>query len=236
MAEVGAYLTDHVLPHLPLRQWVLSLPKRLRPYLHHDSEVAGAVLKIFMRGLRSLLRTTSPGVPRDTHLAAVSFPQRFGGSLNPHFHFHVLAIDSVFSETSSREIRFHEAMLLTSEHGEKLARTTQRHVLRAFTRHGLLEEDAAADMLGWQAKRASAWTARCAWREDEPASNATGTGDWWRRQVSGSAGSSLLSITPAAGSRRRVCKAFLPVGARDNGKEPYEKCWWFPTSRTRPAP
>jgi hypothetical protein len=42
MAEVGAYLTDHVLPHLPLRQWVLSLPKRLRPYLHHDPEVGGA--------------------------------------------------------------------------------------------------------------------------------------------------------------------------------------------------
>jgi hypothetical protein len=47
MAEVAAHLTDHVLPHLPLRQWVLSLPKRLRPYLHHDARLAGAVLRIF---------------------------------------------------------------------------------------------------------------------------------------------------------------------------------------------
>jgi len=64
MAEVGAYLTDHVLPHLPLRQWVLSLPKRLRPYLHHDAEVAGAVLRIFLRALRTTLRSASPGAPR----------------------------------------------------------------------------------------------------------------------------------------------------------------------------
>jgi hypothetical protein len=35
IAEVAAHPTDHVLPHLTLRQWVLSLPKRLRPHLHH---------------------------------------------------------------------------------------------------------------------------------------------------------------------------------------------------------
>jgi hypothetical protein len=42
MSEVAAHLTDHVLPHVPARQWVLSVPKRLRPYLHHDVRVAGA--------------------------------------------------------------------------------------------------------------------------------------------------------------------------------------------------
>jgi hypothetical protein len=31
MAEVAVHLTDHVLPHLPQRQWVLALPKRLPP-------------------------------------------------------------------------------------------------------------------------------------------------------------------------------------------------------------
>ena len=39
MAEVAAHVTDHVLPHLPVRQWVLSVPKRLRPFV----EVAGEV-------------------------------------------------------------------------------------------------------------------------------------------------------------------------------------------------
>lgn len=32
MADVAAHLTDRVLPWLPVRQWVLSIQKRLRPY------------------------------------------------------------------------------------------------------------------------------------------------------------------------------------------------------------
>ena len=33
MAETAAHLTDHVFPRLPVRQWVLSVPKRLRYYI-----------------------------------------------------------------------------------------------------------------------------------------------------------------------------------------------------------
>jgi hypothetical protein len=36
MVEFAAHLADHVLPPLPLRQWVFSLPKRIRPFLAHD--------------------------------------------------------------------------------------------------------------------------------------------------------------------------------------------------------
>jgi len=34
MVEAAAHLTDHVFPRLPVRQWVLSVPKRLRYFLH----------------------------------------------------------------------------------------------------------------------------------------------------------------------------------------------------------
>ena len=47
MVETAAHLTDDVLPPLPVRQWVLSLPKRLRPFLHRNPAIAGAVLCIF---------------------------------------------------------------------------------------------------------------------------------------------------------------------------------------------
>ena len=33
MAETAAHLSDHVFPRLPVRQWVLSVPKRLRYFL-----------------------------------------------------------------------------------------------------------------------------------------------------------------------------------------------------------
>ena len=83
MAEVAAHLTDHVLPQLPVRQWVLSLPKRLRPFLHHNPDIAGAVLRIFLRALRTTLRRTSPGSPPEAQLGAVTFLHRFGSALNP---------------------------------------------------------------------------------------------------------------------------------------------------------
>ena len=150
MAEVAAHVTDHVLPHLPVRQWVLSLPKRLRPFLHHNPEIAGAVLRIFIRAVRTTLCDTSPDAPRDAQLGALSFLHRFGSSLNPHFHFHTVVLDGVFSRAADGEVRFHEAALLQSEHWHELQHVVQRRVLRYFNRHGLLDEADAHGMLSWQ--------------------------------------------------------------------------------------
>jgi hypothetical protein len=44
-AEVAAHLVDHVLPPLPVRHWVLSVPKRIRPFLPRDPALGGAVLR-----------------------------------------------------------------------------------------------------------------------------------------------------------------------------------------------
>jgi hypothetical protein len=153
MAELAAHLTDHVLPHLAARQWVLSLPKRLRPFLHHNPDIAGAVLRIFLRAIRTTLRHACPGAPVDAQLGAVSFLHRFGSSLNPHLHFHLVVLDGVFSQTSDADTRaahFHEANLLQPEHWLRLQGVVQRRVLRYFRTHGLLDELDARDMLSWQ--------------------------------------------------------------------------------------
>jgi hypothetical protein len=167
MAEVAAHLTDEVIPHLPVRQWVLSVPKRLRPFLHQTPEVASAVLGIFLRALRSALRDASPGAPaavRDAQLGAISFPQRFGSSLNPHYHYHVLALDGVISGDVERGVRFHEATGLEARDAEALARTVQLRVLRWFARRGLLDPSTAADMRTWRGPAASPSTAPSASR------------------------------------------------------------------------
>ncbi len=83
MVEVAAHLTDHVLPPLPLRQWVLSLPKRIRPFLPHNPRLAGEVLRILLRALRTTLRRASPSAGPDAQLGAVSFLHRFGSAPQP---------------------------------------------------------------------------------------------------------------------------------------------------------
>ena len=53
MAESAAHLVDEVLPHKPLRQWVLSLPFQLRYLLAANPKVVGEVLQIFHRALNT---------------------------------------------------------------------------------------------------------------------------------------------------------------------------------------
>jgi hypothetical protein len=153
MGGVAAHLTDQVLPPLPLRQWVLSLPKRIRPFLPHDPRLAGDVLRVLLRGIRTTLRRASPSATGYAQLGAVSFLHRFGSALNPHFHFHVVVLDGVFSEGDDGSATFHEATHLSTDDVLRLERTLQRRVFRLLRRRGLLDEHTVEDMLTWQASR-----------------------------------------------------------------------------------
>ena len=66
MVETAAHLVDHVFPRLPVRQWVLSLPTRLRYFLRHDRRTVTAVLTIFLRVVEQLLRKRAPGAAQGT--------------------------------------------------------------------------------------------------------------------------------------------------------------------------
>jgi hypothetical protein len=76
---------------------------------------------------------------------------RFGSALNPHFHFHVVVLDGVFSGGDDGSVTFHEATHLTADNVLRLERALQRRVLRLFQRRGLLDEDTVENMLTWQA-------------------------------------------------------------------------------------
>jgi len=101
MAETAAHLVDHVIPHVPVRQFVLSVPKRLRPYLHHRPRTATAVLHILLRALQATLRKACPTAPAASSMGAVSFLHRFGSSLNPHFHYHLCVVDGRIRKPAS---------------------------------------------------------------------------------------------------------------------------------------
>ncbi len=56
MVETAAHLVDHVIPRVPVRQWVLSVPKRVRYFLQRDSRISSGVLRVFMRAVETSLR------------------------------------------------------------------------------------------------------------------------------------------------------------------------------------
>ena len=84
MADTAAHLVDRVFPHVPVRQWVLSLPFALRYCLPYDAKLVTGVLQIFANTVfGSLLRRAREfGAVRRAQCGAVTFIQRSGGSLN----------------------------------------------------------------------------------------------------------------------------------------------------------
>ena len=152
MAETAAHLVDHVFPPLPVRQWVLAVPKRLRYFIERDAALQGTVLRIFLSVVERCLREQCPACPADTRIGAVAFIHRFGSSLNEHVHFHCCVIDGVFEPAVAPDdapcVTFHAALahaLDAAAFADVQARVRTR-VLRTFVKRGLIDKDDATEM------------------------------------------------------------------------------------------
>ena len=141
MVFIAAHLVEHIYPIAPVRQWVLSVPKRLRYFLHRDHDLEKRVLQIFLRVIERVLRQYSLGAPADARFGGVSFVHRFGSALNAHTHYHCCFLDGVVGrgeelctdDTSGRDsIRWFEATALTPGAIIAAQKQIQHRVLRLF--------------------------------------------------------------------------------------------------------
>jgi hypothetical protein len=155
MVEAAAHLTDQVLPRVPFRQWVLSVPKRVRWHLREKPEVIGGVSRVFLRAVETTLRQRSPGAPPGARFGAVLFVHRFGSYLNSHIHYHVLVTDGVFSDDGEGGAEFHPATELDTGDVAAVQAKIRRRGLRWLHRHGHLDDlavhalDSADHAGGW---------------------------------------------------------------------------------------
>ena len=83
MTERTAHLVDHVFPDVPVRQWVLTLPSRVRYALAWDHALCRAVVAVFVRAVLGWYRRQArrTGVLNGRG-GAVVIVQRFGSALN----------------------------------------------------------------------------------------------------------------------------------------------------------
>jgi len=82
MVETAAHMVDHVLPRVPFRQWVLSVPKRVRWHMRQKPEVTSGLLSVFLRAVETTIRQRSPDAPANARFGGVAFVYRFGSYLN----------------------------------------------------------------------------------------------------------------------------------------------------------
>ena len=114
MVDTAARLTDEILPAVPVRQWVLSMPFEIRYRLAWDGKLVSAVLAVFLRVVYGWYRRQAN---KQGHAGgrcgSVTFVQRFGSALNCNPHFHVLMPDGVYVTSADGEPTFVRALQLT---------------------------------------------------------------------------------------------------------------------------
>ena len=143
MSELAAHLVDRVIPRVPVRQWVLSLPFTLRYQLAFDAKLTSAVLDVFIRSVFAGLRRAAAreGIA-DGQCGAITAIQRFGSALNINVHFHALVLDGVFSRPAPGAAPvFHPLPAPTDEEIAQILDEIHERVTRLLRRCGRLPED-----------------------------------------------------------------------------------------------
>jgi hypothetical protein len=159
MAQTAAHLVDHVIPPVPVRQWVISVPKRLRGFLADRPEAVSALTKIFLAEIERLLCAAAGATPAANtpaaarpRLGAVSFLHRFGSALNRHVHLHACVTDGVFTPPAAGAANdappvFLPARPITQADLAAVTEKVRRRLIRWFKRQEFINAEAAEFML-----------------------------------------------------------------------------------------
>jgi len=142
MADTAAHLVDNVFPHVPIRQWVLSLPFEIRYRMSYDKRLISDVLAVYLRVVQGWYKTIAKEQGFiDVQGGSVSFVQRFGSSLNTTPHYHALTLDGVYVfSADAKQPFFFEAPSPTDEDIKTVTETTASRVLRLLHRRGVIGE------------------------------------------------------------------------------------------------
>jgi hypothetical protein len=156
MADSAALLVDDILPHQPIRQWVLSVPFPLRFLFASNPKVMTKVLGIVYRSIATFLTHKAGFTKPMAHTGAVTLIQRFGSALNLNIHFHMLFLDGAYTSGSNGlPVRFRQVKAPTGNELTKLMHTIASRVARYLERQGFLERDTGNIYLSPEAVDAS---------------------------------------------------------------------------------
>ncbi len=143
MTAITRHVMDAVLPYVPMRQWVLTLPHSLRYRLAYDQSLCTAVHRILTGALRKRFRRLArERGQRDADTGSVCFVQRSGSGLNLNPHYHLVGLDGWFHRGATGELIFCRAPAPNQREVEKLVLDVHKRVMKLLAKLGLLEMSA----------------------------------------------------------------------------------------------
>jgi hypothetical protein len=140
MNEGALNLVDHVLPDVPLRQFVLTMPFPLRFPLAFDGKLLGQVVRIFTDTVAGWYRRrhADRGLPPGES-GAVTVIQRANSDLRLNPHLHTAFLDGVYSpDVDGKGQMFHPAPTPTQQEIEALVCRASKRILRFLQRRGVI--------------------------------------------------------------------------------------------------
>ena len=146
MAQMAAHLVEQVIPWVPPRQWVISVPIPLRYSMAPSRELTAKVHTIIRRtiGQYDVNQAAQNGATRLTiQSGSVTFLQRFGGSLNLNLHYPFVFLEGVFVDRSAQGLkpRFLPAAAPTDADSATIRQKISQRVIRELRKRGYLEAD-----------------------------------------------------------------------------------------------
>jgi len=146
MAQMAAHLVEQVIPWVPTRQWVVSVPIPLRYWMAPSRELTAKVHTIIRRtiGQYYVNQAVQNGATRLTiQSGSVTFLQRFGGSLKLNLHYHFVFLEGVFVDRGAQGLkpRFLPAAAPTDADIATILQKISQRVIRELRKRGYLEAD-----------------------------------------------------------------------------------------------
>jgi Putative transposase/Transposase zinc-binding domain len=138
MSETAAHLVDHVIPSVPVRQWVLSLPIALRVLLAAQPNLVTTVLQVVQRKITRHLLQQANLKSTEAQGGSVTLIQRFGSAANLNIHLHCLVLDGVYQIKPNAELAFIQTPAPTDQALQLLLRSIITSVMKRLVCQGVL--------------------------------------------------------------------------------------------------
>jgi len=148
---MAAHLVERVMPWVPTRQWVVSVPMPLRYWMASSQDLTATV--------QTIIRTTisqydvNQAVTRSSERqkvqpGSVTCIQRFGGAINVHVHYHVVFLEGVSLDRTDQGLtpRFVKGEPPSAADMTAVLQKIRRRVIRTLRQLGYLEADSVAAM------------------------------------------------------------------------------------------
>ena len=147
MAQTAAHLVDRVIPNVPVRQWVLSLPMPLRLLLAAQPKLVTPVLQVVHRVITRFLLKQAGVKSDEADSGAVTLIQRIGSAANLNIHLHCLVLDGGYRCGTDGVPAFVETLAPTNEELQTVLHKIITRTMKLLTRRGVLVEEEGSTYL-----------------------------------------------------------------------------------------